>query len=86
MTNKWIRRQAKQDKARYGMRVDGAGIKGLPTGGTHEYELHLAGVGTFYVSARDLKEARRKLYRMLPKHIKKLGSPDTLDIVQRETR
>lgn len=71
MTSKWIRRQAKQDKARYGMRVDGAGIKGLPTGAVIGYSFALPGVGEYRCSARNKEQAVRKLRRMVPRNSKR---------------
>ena len=61
MTNKWQRRQILRDKARYGMRVSGASIKQLPTGGgKRTYSVHVAGVGTYTVFALDERDAVRR--------------------------
>ena len=68
MTNKWERRQRKQDKARYGMRVSGRSIKNLPTGARRTYVVHVAGVGTYTVHATEerdaVRQARKRMNRI----------------------
>ncbi len=70
MTDKWKRRQRKQDKARTGMKVSGASIKSLPTGASFEYEHTLPGVGTYRVTARSREQAVRLIRRRVPRHRK----------------
>ena len=81
MTSKWERRQRKQDKARYGMRVSGAGLKTTPTGATVSYSVHVDGVGTYFTSARNREQAVRKLRRMVPRYAKRGVTYRTVEVV-----
>ena len=70
MTDKWERRQRKQDKARYGMKMSGKSIKSLPTGASFEYSHTIKGVGEYRVTARSREQAVRLIRRRVPRHRK----------------
>ena len=67
MTSKWERRQRKQDKARYGMRVSGRSIKSMPTGARYTYIVEVEGVGWYTVTASNEQDARNQVRKVLPR-------------------
>ena len=81
MNTRWERRQRKYDKARYGMRVDGAGIRGLPSGGgKRTYIVKVPTVGWYTVTAGSEQAARRQVVKMLPRGKRKLVTQSIVEL------